>query len=97
RERQASPGAPEERAMPEHPSAAPLLDPSVLADVQRALRDEGLDGWLLYAFHDLNPVAQRLLGLGHTTRRSFVLVPDEGTPVALVHAIEGSSWRAWPF
>jgi Xaa-Pro aminopeptidase len=57
----------------------------------------GLDGWLLYEFHGINPVAVQLLGLGHTTRRGFVLIPDEGRPVALVHAIEASSWRHWPF
>jgi len=76
---------------------APLVDPAVVADVQAALGEHGLDAWLLYAFHDVNPIAQRLLGLGHTSRRSFVLVPAEGSPVALIHAIEGSAWRHWPF
>jgi hypothetical protein len=57
----------------------------------------GLDGWLLYEFHGINPVAVQLLGLGHTTRRGFVLIPAEGRPIALVHAIEASSWRHWPF
>jgi Xaa-Pro aminopeptidase len=65
--------------------------------IQAALRDEGLHAWLLYDFHGLNPVAQRLLGLGKTTRRGFVMIPDEGLPVALVHTIEASSWRSWPF
>lgn len=66
-------------------------------DVQAALREQGLDGWLLYEFHGINPVAVALLGLGKTTRRGFVLVPAHGEPVALVHAIEASSWRHWPF
>lgn len=65
--------------------------------VQAALREQELDGWLLYEFHGINPVAVTLLGLGHTTRRGFVLIPAEGEPVALVHAIEASSWRHWPF
>ena len=68
-----------------------------LSSIQSALRDMELDGWLLYEFHGINPVSIRLLGLGHTTRRAFVLVPAEGEPVALVHAIEASSWRHWPF
>src|SRR5690606_2510380 len=55
-----------------------------------------LDGWLLYEFHGLNPIATALLGLGKTTRRGFVFVPAEGEPVALIHAIETSAWRAWP-
>lgn len=65
--------------------------------VQAALREMELDGWLLYEFHGINPVAVQLLGLGKTTRRAFVLIPPEGRPVALVHAIEASSWRHWPF
>ncbi|MCH1571502.1 MAG: M24 family metallopeptidase [Longimicrobiales bacterium] len=65
--------------------------------VQAALREQGLDGWLLYEFHHINPVPVALLGLGKTTRRAFVLIPAEGEPVAMIHAIEASSWRHWPF
>ena len=65
--------------------------------VQEELRSAGLDGWLLYEFHGVNPIAVTLLGLGKTTRRAFVLIPSGGDPVALIHAIEGSSWRHWPF
>jgi Xaa-Pro aminopeptidase len=68
-----------------------------VALVQAELREQGLDGWLLYEFHGINPVAVALLGLGKTTRRGFVLIPAEGEPVALVHAIEASSWRHWRF
>jgi len=35
--------------------------------------------------------------MGKTTRRGFVLIPEKGQPVALIHAIEASSWRHWPF
>lgn len=65
--------------------------------VQAALREQELDGWLVYEFHHLNPIAVRLLGLGKTTRRAFVLIPAHGEPVAMIHAIEASSWRHWPF
>ena len=78
-------------------SAGLLAGESGVRAVQGALREMGLDGWLLYEFHGINPVAVQLLGLGHTTRRGFVLIPDEGDPVALVHAIEASAWRHWPF
>ncbi|MDX1647572.1 MAG: M24 family metallopeptidase [Longimicrobiales bacterium] len=66
-------------------------------EVQAMLREEELDGWLFYEFHHLNPVPVSLLGLGKTTRRAFVLVPSRGEPVALIHAIEASAWRHWPF
>ena len=63
-----------------------------VADIQRALRAQGLDGWLLYDFHGSNPIAVQLTGLGDgphmTTRRWYYLIPAEGQPRALVHAIE---------
>ena len=63
-----------------------------LEDVQAALADDGLDGWLLYDFHGSNPIARSLAGLNGggkmTTRRWFYLIPAHGTPRALVHAIE---------
>jgi Xaa-Pro aminopeptidase len=74
-----------------------VLDPTTLADVQRALTDAGLDGWLLYDFRGLNPIAGTMLRLdGMTTRRAFAFLPARGTPVAFTHAIEQAPWRHWP-
>jgi Xaa-Pro aminopeptidase len=60
--------------------------------VQRALKEQGLDGWLWYDFQGANPIAQRLAGLGGgghmATRRWFYFIPAAGEPRALVHAIE---------
>jgi Xaa-Pro aminopeptidase len=60
--------------------------------VQQALRDEGVDAWLLYDFHGSNPIATRLAGLDRSgklaTRRWYYLIPAEGAPRGLVHAIE---------
>ncbi len=68
-----------------------------VARVQAALVEQGLDGWLLFEFRGQNWISSALLGVEHTTRRAWVLVPRAGAPCALVHAIEGSAWRAWPF
>ena len=66
-----------------------MLDSRLLPRVQRALADAGLDGWLLYDFRGLNPVAGAMLGLeGMATRRIFALIPANGTPTAITHAIE---------
>jgi Xaa-Pro aminopeptidase len=65
--------------------------------VQAALRERDLDGWLLYEFRGQNWISAELLGTGWTTRRSFVVVPTDGEPVALVHAIESAAWRHWPW
>jgi Xaa-Pro aminopeptidase len=66
--------------------------PLSIPAVQGALREEGLDGWLLYDFHGSNPIARRLTGLDNggkmTTRRWYYLIPASGEPRKLMHAIE---------
>jgi Xaa-Pro dipeptidase len=74
-----------------------VLQAESLAPLQSALDREGLDGWLLYDFHGLNPVAVGMLELpGMTTRRFFVWIPRSGSPVATTHAIEQGPWAEWP-
>lgn len=71
-----------------------------LAAVQRVLREDGLDAWLLFDFHGSNPIAVQMAGLGRgahmTTRRWFYLIPVEGEPRGLVHAIEPHNLDALP-
>jgi Xaa-Pro aminopeptidase len=75
----------------------PVLSPLNLPEFQRALNEAGVDGWLLYDFRGVNPIASALLGVGgHVTRRFFVWVPAQGVPVAITHNIEQFVWRAWP-
>lgn len=65
-----------------------------LGPVQEALRESGLDGWLLYDFHGSNPLARRVLDLDGRkpgTRRFFYFVPAQGTPTRLVHRIEAGA------
>ncbi len=66
--------------------------PLSIPAVQRALNEDGLDCWLLYDFHGSNPIARRLTGLDAaakmTTRRWFYVIPAQGEPKKLVHAIE---------
>jgi Xaa-Pro dipeptidase len=74
-----------------------VLQPESLPALQSALHEAGLDGWLLYDFHGLNPVAVGMLQLsGMTTRRFFVYIPRSGSPVAITHAIEQGPWLGWP-
>lgn len=68
-----------------------------LAELRQALSKFGVDGWLLYDFHGLNPVAGRVLGLGGmNTRRLFVLLPKAGEPVAVAHKIELQGLEGFP-
>ena len=76
---------------------APMGNAEQVARVQAALREAELDGWLFFHFRGQNPIATVMLGLGWTSRRSFTLIPSEGDPLTLIHAIEHSSWRHWPW
>jgi Xaa-Pro dipeptidase len=72
-----------------------------IAAVQTALRADGLDGWLLYDFRGLNPIAADVTAVarqaGHlATRRWYYLIPATGEPRALVHAIEKHSLAHLP-
>lgn len=80
-----------------HRGAQLTLTTETLADFQRALADAGVDGWLLYDFRGLNPIAGGLMRLeGFTSRRAFAWLPTRGTPVAITHAIEQGPWHLWP-
>jgi len=74
-----------------------VLTEERLPALQSALEKAGVDGWLIYDFHGLNPIAVGLLELkGMTTRRFFVYIPRKGNPVAITHAIEQGPWQSWP-
>jgi Xaa-Pro aminopeptidase len=68
-----------------------------LPRMQEALREVGLDGWLLYDLHARNSVTAKLTDLGDLTRRYFVLIPSQGEPFAAVHGIEETPWTNWPW
>ncbi len=66
--------------------------------IQEALKAKGIDGWLLYTFGQSNPLALEALGLrgAHLTRRLAYLIPKEGEPLLLGHAIEASLLPSLP-
>lgn len=70
-----------------------------LEQIQKALFDAGIDGWLFYDFHHRDPMAYRILGLDinkMTSRRWFYLIPAEGQPVKLSHRVEPTRLDALP-
>src|SRR5207245_9635867 len=72
-----------------------------IKDVQAALKADGLDGWLLYDFRGINPIAADVTAVsrqpGHlATRRWYYLIPATGEPRGLVHAIEKNSLAHLP-
>jgi Xaa-Pro dipeptidase len=65
-----------------------------LSQIQAAIRAEGLDGWLLYEFRGLNPIALEVVGQPRVvSRRWACFVPAQGEPRWLVHAIEQGALR----
>ncbi len=68
-------------------------------EIQEALKEAGLDGWLFYDHHERDPLAYRILGFSAAripTRRWYYLIPAAGEPRALVHRIEPNMLDAVP-
>src|SRR3712207_3923858 len=60
-------------------------------EIQKALRDAKLDGWLFYDFRGSDPLAVRVLKLDGDaigSRRWYYFVPATGEATKLVHRIE---------
>jgi Xaa-Pro dipeptidase len=66
--------------------------------IQKALRQQKLDGWLFYDILHRDPIAYRVLGLDHALakRRWFYMIPSKGTPRKLVHRIEAATLDSLP-
>ncbi|HEX9751160.1 MAG TPA: M24 family metallopeptidase [candidate division Zixibacteria bacterium] len=68
-----------------------------VARIQAGLASADCDGWLLYDFHGLNPIAyDTVRPTGLVTRRWFVFIPRAGEPRGLVNAIERNSFSNLP-
>jgi len=72
-----------------------------LAAIRSALAADQFDGWLLYDFHGLNPIASQVTDVGRrgghlATRRWYYLIPAVGEPRGLVHAIESHTLEHLP-
>lgn len=70
-----------------------------LIEIQAALKDEGLDGWLFFDHHRRDPLAYRVLQFtagSMVTRRWFYFIPAEGEPRGLAHRIEAETLKELP-
>jgi Xaa-Pro dipeptidase len=59
--------------------------------IQKLIQEEGLEGWLLYDFHGINPTFHKIVGLPkgrHITRKVYYWIPKIGEPQKIVHKIE---------
>lgn len=70
-----------------------------IEEIQKALQEEKVDGWLFFDHHMRDPLAYRILKLGSgrvVTRRWYYLIPAQGEPKGLVHAIESGVLTGLP-
>jgi Xaa-Pro aminopeptidase len=70
-----------------------------LAEIQAALKEEGLDGWLFFDHHRRDPLAYRVLKFtpnSIVSRRWYYFVPAHGEPAGLVHKIEAQTLSELP-
>lgn len=69
-----------------------------IAEIQAALKEQGVDGWLFYDFRGSDILAPRILNTTRLggSRRWFYYVPREGEPVKVVHAIEPGQLDSLP-
>jgi Xaa-Pro aminopeptidase len=70
-----------------------------VAEIQTALRDAKLDGWLFYDFRHSDLLAYRILKLDEkmfASRRWFYYIPASGEPVKIVQSIEQFKLDALP-
>jgi Xaa-Pro dipeptidase len=70
-----------------------------LREIQTALREEGLDGWLFFDHHRRDPLAYRVLKFTPNSilsRRWYYFVPAHGEPRGLVHKIEAQTLSELP-
>ncbi len=72
---------------------------SRIAEIQAALREEKLDGWLFFDHHHRDPLAYRVLQFtpgSMVTRRWFYFIPAHGEPRGLAHKIEAQTLAPLP-
>jgi Xaa-Pro aminopeptidase len=70
------------------------LDRKALGEALRRLE---ADGWLLFDFRHINPIAGRIIGeTGMNSRRLFAWLPAEGECAAIVHRIELQPFQDFP-
>jgi Xaa-Pro dipeptidase len=70
-----------------------------IPEIQAAIREEGLDGWLFFDHHKRDPLAYRVLRFAPgsmVSRRWYYFVPAHGDPRKLEHKIEAHTLDALP-
>ena len=70
-----------------------------ITDIQKAIAGEQLDGWLFFNFLHRDPLSDKLLGIDRSSMNSrawYYMVPADGEPTRICHAVEPDSLSRLP-
>jgi len=70
-----------------------------IEEIQSALKEASVDGWLFYNFHGIDPFSSKILLFNEkalSTRRWFYFLPASGEPIRIVHRIEKDMLNGLP-
>lgn len=76
-----------------------MIPQKKIEKVQQMLKEQRVDGWLIYDFHRRNNLACYFLGIPNDqmlSRRFFYWIPKNGTPIKILHRIEMHAISNWP-
>ena len=68
-------------------------------NLQKAIRDEGLDGWFFCNFRRRDRLSDEILNIPNESKNSrywFYAVPAEGEPLKIVHSVEPNALNSLP-
>lgn len=59
-----------------------------ITDIQKEIRANGADAWIMVDYENHNPALVRFLGQRMLTRKIFLVIPAESKPYLITHAID---------
>jgi Xaa-Pro aminopeptidase len=69
-----------------------------LTNIQAALKEEGIDCWVIYDFQGKNPIMGHFLQTKFmTTRRVFLVIPAGGEPTLLGSRVDYDTLQSFPY
>ncbi len=61
--------------------------------IQKYMRENKIDSWLISDFRGSNPAMREIIGKKFTTRRAYVYVPQNGEPTVIYHIIDRNAYE----
>ena len=66
---------------------------SIVQSAREFMVQEGLPGWLIYDYHQSNPIFRQVITpAGHVTRPCFLYIPQDGPARLLTHAVDAGKF-----